>query len=229
MATADKVKEITELTNEFLRKDLEQLQNFLEAPRCIKRPAHLSEKIRGRKASLLILEGMTQKLPDSFEHFTYTPKNLGGEVLKTVRDQFNDVARRRFFKRVLESDHHNLKSMGLNEKHLETMQYGCVPRSGKVKKLDMSVDHLHELGDGGNHHHTNLCIMPMYLNLYKNSFTRIQVRAGLPEIISIRPKPIDNKCVFVPIIEGGFREATEDGPTIRRRMEQLLNMKLENV
>lgn len=214
-----------------IKERIEALDESLPWQRSVREADKARGQIHMHKKSIRLVKAVLNGMPASMEFFTFAvDEPIRTDYIKTRFDF--DVEGRSLFLRKTFADSANYKSlraMGLSVETIERCaEDGKTPIIKPGFPYDLTVDHTVDLAYGGTNVPENLCAIPEYVNSLKGIFTQVQYKLGRPNILSFRPRAQkDGTPVPVPVIPGGFQLLTNDGNTLKRRMETLLNADLK--
>lgn len=146
-------------------------------------------------------------LPPSliYADIPYTP--VSADICAQLRGQFNRETKGAFLIYLTQMHDKALEAMGITDDAYEAMRLGNLPKGRNGEYLDCSIDHILSLRFGGTNHYTNLMLLPLRYNAYKEQIESEQIKnlgqnTTIKTIIAAENTP-------VPFIEGGFKRNSQ--------------------
>lgn len=187
---------------------------------------HMQKQAKEETYFLANFRDIIRNLPDCLDIEVRDVLNISSAYVDVMRRRFES---RRYdtVKRISKFNTAALLSMGLTQDGIEELKTtGQSPPSENGAYLDVTVDHIRELGTGGNNSFDNLCLMPQFLNAAKGAFIINQLAHGAETaIMCIVPRKKNNRFPKVPIIPKGFRPEG-NGATQKQRVTELFGYNL---
>ncbi len=162
------------------------------------------------------------------EEFTFVAQPIAKVEANFKRKSKNRAnhQRSKIFSLIARTQNDRLQAMGLSGAEIEFMrEYRKQPvRNGRP--LDIKVEHLNPLFNGGSNRHDNIHIIPRYLNNFYAWLGHIQVAdEETTHILAIRAREEEGAVKpFIPILPGGFRPKIGTRASLKSRTDELLGL-----
>ncbi len=159
--------------------------------------------------------------------------------IEKMRFEFETEVRSQFLKAVASapSCYNALERMGLTELDIQNMKNrGTIPYLKKAAApYDITVEHIVDLSRGGSNDFENLCLLPDYLNWFKNQFLEMQASLirkhsslrNQGKMITLLPCPLNGAIPKVPFIKGGYRAKERSAVVRLSRVSELFGYPID--
>lgn len=218
-----------EMAVDFASRDFEKALN--QGLQCSgSSSAFISKKLTTRlhhaKRSLDMFNSITTGLSQYFNLSVLVIDPLPLPEKRKLRKRFDHDRKASALIRAAQTHPREFLSMGIKKDELALLEAGMIPAREECP-LDISVDHIKDIGLGGTNDIENLCIVPDHVNALRARFHTIQYPdPDTRHIVTLMPIFEDFRAPEVPFFPDGFRIKSGEAGVINQRIKSLINISL---